>query len=74
MNSAVLLAGLTAKMLVQGLDDSQGLRAVDAVVDALAFTSRAHQLLISQHSELLGQGGLYDAQQLLQLAHPFFPL
>jgi hypothetical protein len=70
MDLADLLAGIAAELLVQGLDQCQSLWAVDAVVNAFAFTSGAHQLLITQHCQMLRKSGLHDAQQILQLADP----
>lgn len=54
---------------MQHLHDGQRLGAGDLVVNVLAFAARMHQLCIAQHSQLLRQGGLADAQGSFELAH-----
>jgi len=50
------------------------LGAGDLVIDVFAFPAGGHQLFVSQHRELLGQGGLQDAQNFFEFTHALFAL
>ena len=69
----LLLAG-GAELLDQHLHHRQRLRTGNVVVDALAFTAGMDKALLPQHPQLLGQGGLRNTDQGLQLPHVFFAL
>ena len=63
------MRGRAAKQLMHHLHKLQSTSIGQLIPDELAFAARRHQAFSAQHTQLLLQGRLGNACQLLQLRH-----